>query len=143
MSVTISLISRRNIHLLDRIADDVFDGPIDGGRLQSYLADPAHQLFVAVLNGTVVGQAKTVLHRHPDKAPGIYVEELGVSPVAQRRGIARALMDAVTTLARNQGCAEIWLATEPDNAAGNAFYRAYGLSGQPVVMFNRLLNEND
>lgn len=137
MVTEVTLLSRFNLHLLDRVADDVFDAAIEPGRLPAYLADPAQRLFVAVQAGQVIGQLKAVIHRHPEKAPSLYVEELGVSPAYQRRGIATALMAAATTLAENLGCAEIWLATEPENASANAFYKAINMSGQHVVLYSR------
>jgi aminoglycoside 6'-N-acetyltransferase I len=44
--------------LFDRVADGVFDEPVDGARLAAYLAAPGHHMFVALDGGTVVGQAR-------------------------------------------------------------------------------------
>ncbi|NNU80547.1 GNAT family N-acetyltransferase [Halovulum dunhuangense] len=139
MSPHVTLIGRHNTALLDHVAEGVFAHPPTAAHLGAYLADPAQRLFVAVQAGRVVGQLSAVLHRHPDKAPGLYIEELGVATALRRQGIATALMQAAVTLARNLGCAEIWLATEADNHAARAFYATQGLSGQQVVMFSRLL----
>jgi len=143
MRTEITLLSRYNLHLLDTIAQDVFDTPVDTGRLPAFLADGAQNLFLAVRNGTVIGQLKAVVHRHPEKAPGLFVEELGVSPAFQRRGVATALMAATTTLAENLGCSEIWLATEPENDGANALYHGLGMTGQHVVMYSRSLGTRD
>lgn len=137
MEITVAIIGRRNAHLLDRIAPGVFDAGIDGRFVPDLLADPAQRLFVATLELQVVGQLKAVLHRHPEKPPGLFVEEIGVSDGFRRRGIGTALMQAALAHGRDHGCRELWLATEPENDAANAFYRAIGLSGQHVVMYSR------
>lgn len=139
MDLHIAIIGRHNLHLLDCVAEEVFDNPVDPARLSAYIADPSQRLMVALAGGRVIGQLKAALHRHPDKAPAMFVEELGVGRLYRRQGIGTALMRAAVTLARNLGCTEMWLATEPENEAANAFYRAIGMDGQHVVMYSRQL----
>jgi len=110
--------------LFRHVAEDVFDYRIDPAGLADYLVQPGHHLFVALCDGLVVGQLTAVLHRHPDLRPTeLYMDEVGVSPDYQRRGIASRLLDAAFTLGRDLGCAEAWLGTEPDNAAARGLYR--------------------
>ncbi|MEM8789509.1 MAG: GNAT family N-acetyltransferase [Pseudomonadota bacterium] len=125
--------------MLDHVAEEVFDDDIDRADLARYLADPAQALIVAMANDVVVGQIKTILHRHPEKPPTLFVEELGVAPTHRRRGLGTALLHAAEAIARARGCTEIWLATEPDNAAANAVYAAAGWSPQQVTMYSRTL----
>lgn len=137
MDLQITLLSRFNLHLLEQVAPDVFDQPVDPPRLPAYLSDPAQRLFLAVTDGQVIGQLKAVIHRHIEKPPDLFIEELGVSPAYQRRGVATALSVSATTLAENLGCSEIWLATEPENEAANALYRNLQMAGQHVVVYAR------
>ncbi|WP_112322687.1 GNAT family N-acetyltransferase [Oceanibium sediminis] len=139
MSLHITQISSRNRALLDQVAETVFDGPLKPHHIDALLADPAQRLFVACERGVVIGQAKAVIHRHADKAPSLFIDELGVTPSQQRRGIASALVAAVMTLARNIGCAEVWLATEPENDPANLFYKARDMVGEHVVVYSRKL----
>ncbi|MDR7223919.1 GNAT family N-acetyltransferase [Aminobacter aminovorans] len=109
-------------YLLDIVAADVFDEAIDPARLKACLASPGHLLFVALDDGQVVAQAAGMIHRHVDKPSELYVDEVGVSPAWQRRGIANLLMDALFAAGREAGCEEAWLGTEPDNLPARALY---------------------
>jgi aminoglycoside 6'-N-acetyltransferase I len=119
--------------LLARVATDVFDEPVVPERLAAFLAAGGHHLFVAVEDSVVVGQAQAVVHRHPDKRDGLYIEEVGVAPAHWRRGIGRALMQAVLALGRELGCDEVWLGTEPDNVAARALYESFGPKAEAFV----------
>lgn len=54
------------------------------------------------------------------------LNDLFVDPAARRRGVARALLDASSAFAREDGAAGIALETMRDNAAARALYRAAG-----------------
>jgi ribosomal protein S18 acetylase RimI-like enzyme len=108
--------------LVNRIAEDVFDGPVRADRLSAYLASPDHFMIVALADGIVVGQCAAVIHRHPDKVSELYIDEVGVSPAYQRQGIARKMLDAMFALGKENGCGEAWVGTEPDNVAARALY---------------------
>ncbi len=63
--------------------------------------------------------------RHPDKAPWLFLNELGTRDSHVRRGIATALVHAMLDLARTRGCTDVWLGTDPDNAAALCLYRRF------------------
>lgn len=122
--------------LFDRVAPDVFDHPVDRGQLARYLATPGHHLFVAIVEGQIVGQVAAVMHYHPDGRPTeLYVDEVGVSPAFQRQGIARRLLDAMLALGRDLGCREAWVGTEPDNDAARALYQPRSKPAESFVMY--------
>lgn len=54
------------------------------------------------------------------------LNDLYVTPEARKRGVARALLDAAATFARDDGALRLELETTPDNAAAQALYRAIG-----------------
>lgn len=54
------------------------------------------------------------------------LNDLFVAPTARRSGAARALLDAATAFARDDGAAGISLETTQDNAPARALYRASG-----------------
>jgi ribosomal protein S18 acetylase RimI-like enzyme len=108
--------------LLTHVADDVFDSPIVADRLAAYLADPTQTMVLAIAGGIIVGQARGAVVRNPDDADTFYIDNLGVTPGWQRRGVATRLIDALADHARWRGCASIWVATEPANAPANALY---------------------
>jgi ribosomal protein S18 acetylase RimI-like enzyme len=122
--------------LFDRVADGVFDEPVDGARLAAYLAAPGHHMFVALDGGTVVGQCAAVVHRHPDKVTELYIDEVGVAPAYHRQGIARAMLDAMFALGRELGYGEAWVGTEPDNLPARGLYDTRGGTvAEPFVMY--------
>ena len=108
--------------VLDRIAEDVFDEPVRPDRLAAYLAAPGHIMLVAISGGSVVGQCAAVVHRHPDKVTELYIDEVGVTPAFQRKGIARAMVERMLAIGKELGCGEAWVGTEPDNLPARGLY---------------------
>jgi aminoglycoside 6'-N-acetyltransferase I len=123
--------------LFDRVAEDVFDGPLRADLLAEFLADPRHHIVVAHVGGTVVGMVTGVHYIHPDKPAQLWIKELGVAPTHRRRGIATALMGALLGHARRLGCTEAWVVADPTEAAV-AFYRSLDAdqTGTHLAMFS-------
>jgi len=121
--------------LFERVADGVFDEPIDRARLGAYLAAPGHHLIVAIGGGEVIGQVAAVVHRHPDKPTELYIDEVGVAPAFHRRGIARRMLEAMFAWGREVGCEEAWVGTEPENAPARGLYESRGAAAEPFVMY--------
>jgi len=122
MITDIRLLSQSNAALLENIAPDVFDNAIDPKSLAAFLDDPRHIMFVAINDGVVVGMASAFEYFHPDKPPQMFVNEVGVSPAYQRRGIGRKLVEALLHAARTRGCVFAWLGTATDNIPGQACF---------------------
>jgi ribosomal protein S18 acetylase RimI-like enzyme len=116
--------------LLARYDEDIFDEAVEPAYLATYLAQPQNMLIVALDGDLVVGQCQAMVHTHPDQPPTLYLDNLGVAPSHQRRGIARRLVTEMMAWGRERGCAEAWVATEPDNEPARALYAA--LKGEPV-----------
>src|SRR5262249_29143329 len=135
LNIEIRRLTSSDAALLDRVAHGVFDEPIDSERVAAYVAEPNHLMFVALSDGEVVGQVAAVIHRHPDKPTELYIDEVGVAPQAQRRGIARRLLDEMFALGRELGCAESWVGTEADNLPARGLYESLGATAEPFVMY--------
>lgn len=135
MPIEIRRLSQADTALLDRVAQDVFDDEVDPARLTAYLAEPGHLMVVAVAGGVVVGQCAAVIHRHPDQATELYIDNLGVAPDFKRRGIASRMVDEVFAWGRSLGCEEAWVGTEPDNVEGRGFYESRNAQAIPIVMY--------
>ncbi|MES2914394.1 MAG: GNAT family N-acetyltransferase [Pseudomonadota bacterium] len=110
---------------------DVFDGPATPEGCARFLGPPGAArpdtiLLVAEAAGRIVGFASGTVLDHPDKPPGLFVQEVGVNPDAQRRGIGRALILALRAEGRRLGCATSWVLTEPDNSPARALYAGSG-----------------
>lgn len=136
METQIIRLDPANAAILARVAVDVFDGPIDTDLLAAYLAEPGHLMVLAVADGSVVGQARGMVQRHPDHGPALYIDNLGVTPTLRRRGIATRLLDELTAWGRERGCEDAWVATEADNDAARATYSRRGADATSVVMFD-------
>jgi ribosomal protein S18 acetylase RimI-like enzyme len=130
--VQVLLLGPGDAAVLDRIAPDVFDDPVRDDRLAELLADPRHHLVVARRDGVVVGMASAFHYVHPDKAPQLFINEVGVSEADRRQGIARRMLDRLVRLATDLECTEAWVLTDADNAAANALYRAAGAEVPPA-----------
>lgn len=130
--VEVRVLGRDEIAVLDRVAADVFDHAIDARWAGEFFADPRHHLAVALRDGVVVGMASALHYVHPDKAPSLWVNEVGVSAALQRRGIGRRLLQVLLAHARALGCTEAWVGTELDNAAARGLYASVG--GQEAAM---------
>lgn len=126
-----------NSGLLSRVAVDVFDEPVQQRFLAPFLADARHVMFLALVDGTVVGMGSGVEYFHPDKAPQLWINEIGVSPAFQKRGIGRALTEALVDEALRRGCVFAWLGTATDNEAGQkCFASAAGVEpAQPFLLY--------
>ncbi|WP_264210696.1 GNAT family N-acetyltransferase [Leisingera thetidis] len=73
---------------------------------------------------------------HPDKAPELFIIEVGVADEWRNRGLGKRLVTALLDHARGQGCCAAWVLTEEDNRAARRIYAAAGGSEQPGVIMN-------
>jgi ribosomal protein S18 acetylase RimI-like enzyme len=121
--------------VLDRVAADVFDEPINKKRLAVYLREPSHFLFVAICEGEVVGQARGMIHLHPDMDDELYIDNLGVTPAFQRQGIGTMLIKTLLKAGKDRGCKEAWVGTEEGNLAARKLYESLGNDGALSVFF--------
>lgn len=111
---------------LARAADGVFDHPIDPALTSEFLSDPRHHLAIAIDDGRIVGMASGVHYIHPDKAPELWVNEVGVAPSFRGRGVGRRVLGVLLDHGRALGCAEAWLLTDDSNAPARRMYAAAG-----------------
>ena len=135
MSIAIHHITPANAAVLDKVDPEVFDHAIDPAHLAAYLADPRHALFVGVEGDLVVGQIRGSVHLQPDRAPDLYIDNLGTAPSHQRRGIASALMARMLSWGKSQGCTYAWVATENNNGGAQGFYAAQAFTHDTITMF--------
>jgi ribosomal protein S18 acetylase RimI-like enzyme len=111
-------------------AGELFDDPPLHTWVAKFLSSDDHHLLIADGDDGPVGFVSGVETTHPDKGTEMFLYELSVHPEHRNRGIGRALVGALAEVARDRGCYGMWVATEPDNAAALATYRAAG-AGAP------------
>lgn len=134
----IRLLTADDCDVLQSVAEDVFDNPLDAAASAEFLADARHHLAVAIADGVVVGFVSAVHYLHPDKPqPELWINEVGVAPSHQRQGLARKLMDAVLDEGRRLGCSVAWVLTHRSNPAAMGLYAASGgvEADEDAVMF--------
>jgi N-acetylglutamate synthase-like GNAT family acetyltransferase len=96
-------------------------------RLERIEASGADRLFVAELDGSVVGFAG--LHVSPsleDDRDAAKVSAIVVDEAFRRRGVGAALLAAVEAEARDRGCGLVFLTTAERRAEAHEFYRRLG-----------------
>jgi ribosomal protein S18 acetylase RimI-like enzyme len=90
---TVKTLTIEDLPLLMNAAQDVFDNPVDESFAREFLSDPRHHIVAAISEDRLVGFASAVHYIHPDKPPELWINEVGVAPSHQGRGIGRAIME--------------------------------------------------
>jgi ribosomal protein S18 acetylase RimI-like enzyme len=142
--IEIKVLGANDGGVLKNVAPDVFDHPIDPQATDAFLRDPRHQIAVAVEDNVVVGFVSAVHYVHPDKPrPELWINEVGVAPTHQGRGVGKDLMRAILEAARGIGCAEVWVLTDRANVAAMRLYASTGgTEPSDQVMFTFRLDSN-
>lgn len=90
-------------------------------------------VLVALVDGVIAGTATIELDQHVENdwrepvAPDVaHLRMLGVDPAYRRRGVARALMEAVLALAEQRGRVLVTLETTPQMQAAQHMYESLG-----------------
>ena len=135
MEIPVRLLSAGDEAVLEHVAPEVFDEAVRPALSAAFLHDPRHHLAVALDHGLVVGFASAVHYVHPDKPAELWINEIGVAPAYQRRGLGRRLMQALFVEGRCLGCEAAWVLAEGDDEPAQAFYHALGGAPAPAVMF--------
>ena len=134
--VTIRLLGPGDADVLRQVAAGVLDFPVDPRWTSEFFADARHHLIVALEGACVVGMITAVDYVHPDKAPQLWINEVGVAPTHRRRGIGRRLLDAMLEHGRALGCTEAWLGTEETNTAAQRLYESTGAEPEPFLLYS-------
>ena len=123
---TVKVLTASDISLLMNAADGVFDNPVDEQLAREFLEDPRHHIVVAISEGAVIGFASAIHYVHPDKRPELWIDEVGVAPSHQNKGVGKAVMREMLRLGQRLGCVNAWVLTDRSNAAANALYHSVG-----------------
>jgi aminoglycoside 6'-N-acetyltransferase I len=126
IDVAVRHLGHRDLKVLETVAPDLFDGAISRASAAAFLRDPHHHLVVAIAGGQVVGFASGVQCMHPDKAPDLFLDAVGVARGHRGHGIGRTLVDHLLSHARAIGCERAWAAVEGRDTAVSRLYAASG-----------------
>lgn len=116
--------------LYERAPEDCHATP-DAVRATLFGPRPAAEAIIAEINGEPCGFA-VFFHNYStwECAPGLYVEDLFVRPAWRRRGIGRALLARLASIARHRGCKRMELSVLDWNKPARDFYASIGMAAQ-------------
>lgn len=124
--IDVRILTMHDADLFSSVADDVFDEPINPEYVTAFLADPRHHIAVGIDDGVIVGFASGVDYVHPDKPAELWINEVGVAPTHQGRGLGRHILDCLLAHGRSIGCQTAWVLTEAGNGPAKALYASAG-----------------
>lgn len=109
---------------------------------EALLSRAGHVAFLALVDGAPAGYVAAQLVRNPETAfhhahSMIYVHQISVRPDFRRRGVGRALLDAVKAHGDASGISLLALDTWAFNEKALAFFRGYGLVDYNVRLWNK------
>jgi len=133
-TITLRRLGPDDLEMLLAVPAGLFDNPVLEEQAAAFLADPLHEMIVAMADGQVVGMASGQVMYHPDKPPAFFIAEVGVRDAYQRGGIAARMCAALKEVAKARGCEGIWVATEADNAPARALYRSLDARETPDIV---------
>lgn len=90
--------------------------------------DPNRRLFVAEVDGRVVGAADLLImpNLSHNGLPWAWIENVIVAEDLRRKGIARKLVERLVQTARESGCYKIGLSSDRRRAAAHRLYESVG-----------------
>jgi N-acetylglutamate synthase-like GNAT family acetyltransferase len=102
------------------------------GRLKRLLNRADGGVLVYQRDGVVVGVAAFQIIELLERAdPQCRLTALAVSSPERRRGVARTLLEALESQARDRGCFRLEVTTHPQRDDAPAFYEALGFEERP------------
>lgn len=113
-------------------AEHLYDGPARAEWAERFLAAPGHLMLIAYADGAPAGMVSGIEMLHPDKGTEMCLYELSVDEPYRRRGIGRALVEALREVARERGCYDLWVGVDTDNDAALATYHSAGAKDDGV-----------
>jgi len=108
-----------------------------------FLASDSFWILVGLIGGQPVGYATLVRMPKADaRVAALYLDELHVLKTHRRRGVASALLDEVTVIAKEVGAWRIRLLVSPHNQAARNLYRSLGFSEVEEILCEKTPEED-
>ena len=110
--------------------------------LADMIASPASVVFIARLEGEIVGSLTLVAFRIPTGLRTM-VEDVVVDEAARGTGVAVALTEAAMNEARRLGASTIDLTSRPSRVAANKLYQRIGFVQRDTNVYRYVLGIDD
>jgi len=108
-------------------ASALFDSPPSVEAVQAYLADERNVVFLATEGSKPIGFVRgTALLQIHSPARQMFLYEIGVDERFRRRGVGRALIEAVLGYCRQRRFEEVFVFADPGNEPAVRLYRSTG-----------------
>jgi ribosomal protein S18 acetylase RimI-like enzyme len=105
----------------------LFDEPPDPASVRAYLADPRNVFLLAMEGGRAVGFLRgTELGQLKSDQRQMFLYEIAVLDDARRNGVGSDLVRTLLRYCRERSFEEVFVFTDPANAAAVALYRSTG-----------------
>ncbi len=139
MSVTIEIATEATDELLDAFARLVpqlsqSSPRPDGAQVALLVADPGSVVFVARLDGVIVGTLTLVLYRIPTGLKA-WIEDVVVDGAARGHGVGDSLNQAALAEARTRGAKAVSLTSRPSREAANRLYQRIGFTQRDTNVY--------
>jgi aminoglycoside 3-N-acetyltransferase I len=108
----------------------------DSYYLKNLLNDDHFIVYVAVLDNTVIGGLTAyTLTSYYSQSSEIYVYDLAVKGIHQRKGVGKTLMEALTVYCRDHHYPDFFIQASAEDEHAVEFYRSTGGIPEQVVHF--------
>lgn len=114
--------------------------PPDSAELSRIVADPGSILFVARLDGRIVGSLTLVLYRIPTGLKA-WIEDVVVDEEARGHGIGEQLNRAALDEAGRQGAKAVSLTSRASREAANRLYQRIGFVARDTNVYRYSLED--
>lgn len=111
-------------------------------RLQTIISAEACTIFIAWVNGSIVGSLTLAVFSIPT-ATQAWVEDVVVAEPARRRGVGEALNAAAISEARRRGAITVELTSHPSRAAANRLYQRMGFVARETNVYRLSIEQVD
>ncbi len=118
-------------HLLPQLSSSP---PPTLDELRLITANPESVLFVARLEGRVVGSLTLIFYRIPTGLKA-WIEDVVVDETARGHGIGELLNRAALDEARRRGAKAVSLTSRPSREAANRLYQRIGFESRPTNVY--------
>ena len=108
--------------------------PPDAAQIALLVADPGSVVFVARLEGTIVGTLTLVLYLIPTGLKA-WIEDVVVDGSARGHGVGDALNRAALSEARARGAKAVSLTSRPSREAANRLYQRIGFTARETNVY--------
>lgn len=118
-------------HLLPQLSSSP---PPDAEQLALLIADPGSLVFVARLDGRIVGSLTLVLYRIPTGLKA-WIEDVVVDESARGHGVGDQLNRAALAEAKRRGVKGVSLTSRPSREAANRLYQRIGFTQRATNVY--------